>query len=84
MSLIDFKPGLPSPASNHAEVFGIPLVRGGIVGIEFKGLLEFGLAAGKIPVVLHLDTAENGVGMSQGGIEAKGFAGCDAGFGEVL
>ena len=68
VSEIDFRQCLLLSAADHAQSFGEPLVSGGIVRIECKGLLEFSLATGKIPVIFHLDAAQNGVGMRQGGI----------------
>ena len=84
ISLIDFRQSIPLSAADHAKVLGEPLMGGGIVGIECKGLPEFGLAASKIPIVFHLVAAENGVRMSQTGIQTKSLAGCGARFREVL
>ena len=47
----------------------------GIVGIEFESLLVLSLSSGKIPVVLHLVAAQNGMGMSQGRVQLQRFAG---------
>jgi hypothetical protein len=78
MSLIDFLESLLISTPDHAQVFGEPLMCGRIVGIECKGLPEFCLATGKIPIVRRLYTGKNGVRMGQSGIQAKSFAGGDA------
>src|SRR5713226_583321 len=57
--------GFRLPAPNRANILRVPHVCRGIVGVEFQSLLVLSLSSGKIPVVLHLVTAQNGMGMSQ-------------------
>jgi hypothetical protein len=42
---------------------------GGVAGIEFNRFAELGLAAGKIPIVLHLDEAQVRMRAGQRGIK---------------
>ena len=75
MSKIDFRKGFLFSAPDLANIVGVPLVRSGIVGVEFERLLELSLSARKIPVVLHLVAAQNGMRMSQGRVQLQGLAG---------
>src|SRR5271169_67301 len=65
MREIDFRNGFLLPASDHGDLVGVPLACGGIVGVEFERLLELSLSPTKIPVILHLIAAQNGMRMSQ-------------------
>src|SRR5215469_9956424 len=56
-------------------MFRKPLIRSGIVGIEFNGLPTLSLSSSKIPIVQHLDVAEDGMGMGQGRVQLQRFAG---------
>jgi len=80
---IDLDNGLLMPAQ-CAQFFRIPLVGGGVIGIEFDRLLEFGLSSGEVPVVLDFVCSQHGVGMSQGRVQLQGFAGGGIGFGKIL
>ena len=65
VSAIDFSDGLVLPATNPGDILCVPLVRRGIVGIEFEGLPVLGLSPGKIPVLIHLIGAQDSMGMGQ-------------------
>src|SRR6266849_9396438 len=60
-------------ATDVGEVLGKPLMGGGVAGIKFKGLSEFGLAAGKIPVVLTLVGSQVRMRTRECGIELQSF-----------
>src|ERR1700693_1420096 len=75
MGTIDFSNDLLLPAPNYPNSFRVPLVSRGIVGVEFESLLELCLSPGKIPIVLHLVDAKNGMGASQGRVQLQGPAG---------
>src|ERR1700730_1255099 len=74
MTSIDFSQGFLLPATNEANIVRVPLVGCGIVGVKFESLLVLSLPAGKIPVVLHLIAAQNGVGMGQCRVQLQRLA----------
>src|ERR1700741_2302374 len=63
MRPVDFGQRVLLPASQHAEVVGIPLMCGGIAGVEFESFFELSFATSKVPVILHLVLTQNSVGM---------------------
>src|SRR5208337_2712163 len=63
MRTIDFRKGFLFSAPNHANIVRVPLMRSGVVGVELERLLELSLSPRKIPVVLHLVAAQNGMRM---------------------
>src|ERR1700691_2171449 len=80
MSARNFRQRLLLPASECAEVFGVPLVGRGIVGVELQRFLELRFTPGKIPVVAHLVTTQNGMRMREGRVQLHGPAGSRIGF----
>ena len=75
MGPVAFIDRLLRPATDSAKALGKPLMGGGIAGIEFEGLSELGLAAGKIPTVLHLVAAQNRMRVGECWIEFQGLFG---------
>ncbi len=51
MGPVGFIDRLLCPAADGAEVYGKPLMGGGVAGIEIQCLSELGLAARKVPTV---------------------------------
>ena len=58
--------------SLHDEQVAIPLVRSGIIGIQFNGAAQFLLGGGQVPVVTHGHVAKDGMSFSESGIELQG------------
>ena len=59
-------------------------MRGGIAGVEFNRLSQLGLAASKIPIILHLAESQVGVGAGERGIEFQGLVRCSRRLGEEI
>src|SRR6266571_5795114 len=75
VSAISFSNRLLLSAANLANIRCVPMMCRGIVGVEFEGLLVLGLSPGKIPVVLHVIAAQDGMGMGQGRTQLKRLSG---------
>src|ERR1700721_3409748 len=80
MSASNFRQRLLLSASECAEVFGVPLVGRGIVGVELQRFLELRFTSGKIPVIAHLVAAQNGMRMREGRVQLHGPASTRIGF----
>src|SRR5215469_7012805 len=66
--------GFLFPAAKAANLSCVPLVGCGIVGIEFKSLLELSLSSRKVPLPQHLlGIAQDCVGTSQVRVQLQCF-----------
>src|SRR5690348_17210760 len=75
MSALGFRNGLLFSAADPTDVRRMPLMSRGIVGIEFQRPFELGLSSRKIPIMLHLEAAQNSMGMSKSRVQLQCLAG---------
>src|SRR2546421_8706694 len=66
------------------KVMRVPMMRGGITGIEPDGLFELALCAGQVPIVRETHVSQGRVAFSEAVVQLHSFEGSFLGFGHGL